>query len=178
MTLEEKANITRGFRVTTNTCAGNTGTVPRLDWPGMCLMDAGNGVRATDLVNSYASGIHVGASWDKNLTYQRGWFMAKEFKAKGINVILGPNAGPLGRVPVAGRNWEGFSVDPYLTGILAAETIRGHQDAGVMANLKVRGKPLFSGATIVEGEGRFPDLVPDSISSATSKRPTAVPTLE
>ncbi|KXJ88168.1 Cel3e putative secreted beta-glucosidase [Microdochium bolleyi] len=136
MAFEEVVNITRGFKATTNTCAGNTGTVPRLGWPGMCLMDAGNGVRGTDLVNAYASGIHVGASWDKNLTYQRGWFMAKEFKAKGINVLLGPNAGPLGRVPVAGRNWEGFSVDPYLTGILAAESIRGHQDAGVIANLK------------------------------------------
>jgi beta-glucosidase len=83
MTFEEKANLTRGFAVTTNVCAGNTGTVPRLGWPGMCLMDAGNGLRATDLVNSYPSGVHVGASWDKNLTYLRGWFMGKEFKAKG-----------------------------------------------------------------------------------------------
>jgi beta-glucosidase len=49
----------------------------------MCLHDAGNGVRATDLVNSYPSALHVGASWDKNLTYQRGLYMGKEFKAKG-----------------------------------------------------------------------------------------------
>ncbi|KAI1384789.1 glycoside hydrolase family 3 protein [Hypoxylon trugodes] len=136
MTLEEKVNITRGFTVTDNVCAGNTGTVPRLGWPGMCLHDAGNGVRATDLVNSYPSAIHVGASWDKNLTYERAFYMGKEFKAKGINVILGPNAGPLGRSPLGGRNWEGFSVDPYLSGQLNAETIVGHQDAGVIANIK------------------------------------------
>ena len=49
----------------------------------MCLHDAGNGVRAADMVNAYASGIHVGASWDRNLTYQRGYFIGKEFKAKG-----------------------------------------------------------------------------------------------
>lgn len=83
MTLEEKVNITRGFTVTDNLCAGNTGTVPRLKWPGMCLHDAGNGVRATDMVSSYPSAIHVGASWDKNLTYERGLYMGKEFKAKG-----------------------------------------------------------------------------------------------
>ncbi|KAI1092381.1 glycoside hydrolase family 3 protein [Rostrohypoxylon terebratum] len=136
MTLEEKVNITRGFTVGDNTCAGNTGTVPRLGWPGMCLHDAGNGVRATDLVNSYPSAIHVGASWDRNLTYERAYFIGQEFKAKGINVILGPNAGPLGRTPLGGRNWEGFSVDPYLSGQLNAETIVGHQDAGVIANLK------------------------------------------
>lgn len=156
MTLEEKTNITRGFAVPENTCAGNTGTVPRLDWPGLCLHDAGNGVRATDLVTSFPSALHVGASWDRNLTYQRGLYMGKEFKAKGgefgrsllrlenynlirniVNVLLGPNAGPLGRTPLGGRNWEGFSVDPYLSGQLVAESIVGHQDAGVIATLKV-----------------------------------------
>ncbi|RSM04546.1 Beta-glucosidase cel3A [Fusarium oligoseptatum] len=135
LTLEEKVNITGGVK-TDNVCAGNTGTVPRLGWPGMCLHDAGNGVRATDLVNSYPSALHVGASWDKNLTYQRGYYMGKEFKAKGVNVLLGPNVGPLGRTPLGGRNWEGFSVDPYLTGQLSAESIIGHQDAGVIANVK------------------------------------------
>nr|CEG05557.1 unnamed protein product [Fusarium clavum] len=135
LTLEEKANVTRGFAAD-NTCAGNTGTIPRLRWPGLCLMDAGNGVRATDFVNSYPSALHVGASWDRNLTYQRGYYMGKEFKAKGVNVLLGPNVGPLGRTPLGGRNWEGFSVDPYLTGKLSAESIIGHQEAGVIANVK------------------------------------------
>ncbi|KAK8096155.1 glycoside hydrolase family 3 protein [Apiospora kogelbergensis] len=136
MTLEEKVNITRGFATKDNVCAGNTGTVPRLGWPGMCLHDAGNGVRATDFVSSFPSAIHAGASWDKNLTHQRAYYMGKEFKAKGVNVLLGPNAGPLGRSPLGGRNWEGFSVDPYLSGQLNAETIVGHQEAGVIANLK------------------------------------------
>lgn len=54
-----------------------------------------------------------------------------------VNVVLGPNAGPLGRTPLGGRNWEGFSVDPYLSGQLNAETVVGHQDAGVIANIKV-----------------------------------------
>lgn len=54
-----------------------------------------------------------------------------------MNIALGPNAGPLGRTPLGGRNWEGFSVDPYLSGALGAETITGMQEAGVMANLKV-----------------------------------------
>ncbi|CEJ80376.1 Putative Glycoside hydrolase family 3 [[Torrubiella] hemipterigena] len=135
MTLDEKVNITRGFKGD-NICAGNTGSVPRLGWPGMCVHDAGNGVRAAELVNSYPSANHVGASWDKNLTHQRGYYMGKEFKAKGINVMLGPNAGPLGRSPLAGRNWEGFSVDPYLSGQLNAETIIGCQEGGTIANLK------------------------------------------
>lgn len=57
------------------------------------------------------------------------------------NIALGPVAGPLGRTALGGRNWEGFAADPYLSGILNAETIKGMQDAGVMANLKVSEGP-------------------------------------
>lgn len=82
MTLEEKVNVTRGFKAD-NICAGNSGSVPRLGWPGMCIHDAGNGVRAAEMVNSYASANHAGASWDKKLTKQRGFHMGQEFKGKG-----------------------------------------------------------------------------------------------
>lgn len=33
--------------------------------------------------------------------------MAKEFKAKGAQIALGPVVGPLGRIANGGRNWEG-----------------------------------------------------------------------
>lgn len=83
MTLEEKVNITGGLPSPDNACNGNTGGVPRLGWSGLCLQDAGNGVRGVDLANSYPSGIHVGASWNKNLTYRRGFEMGYEFRQKG-----------------------------------------------------------------------------------------------
>lgn len=35
-----------------------------------------------------------------------------------------------------GRNWEGFSPDPYLTGVLFAETVKGIQSTGQMAVAK------------------------------------------
>ena len=38
-----------------------------------------------------------------------------------------PVAGPLGRSAYMGRNWEGFSADPYLTGVAMTETITGLQ---------------------------------------------------
>ena len=62
--------------------------------------------------------------------------MGKEFRAKGAHVALSPVAGPLGRSAYSGRNWEGFSPDPYLTGIGMYQTIKGHQDAGVQATAK------------------------------------------
>lgn len=51
--------------------------------------------------------------------------------------MLGPVVGPLGRVATGGRNWEGFSNDPYLAGALAAETVKGVQEQGVITSTKV-----------------------------------------
>jgi beta-glucosidase len=110
MTLEERVNITVGYPPRTG-CSGVTGTVPRLRWTGLCLADAGQGLRATNFVNAYPAGISVGSSWNKRLTLQRATHMAAEFKRKGVNVLLGPVVGPLGRVALGGRNWEGFSND-------------------------------------------------------------------
>lgn len=62
--------------------------------------------------------------------------MGQEFSDKGIDVLLGPSAGPLGRHPDGGRNWEGYSPDPVLTGVLFAESIKGIQDEGVIATAK------------------------------------------
>lgn len=62
--------------------------------------------------------------------------MGEEHHGKGVDVQLGPVAGPLGRSPEGGRNWEGFAPDPVLTGIAMAETINGMQDAGVIACAK------------------------------------------
>lgn len=135
MTNEEKTNITYGFQSTINGCSGMTGSVPRLGFPGLCLQDAGNGVRGLDMVNAYPSGLHVGAAWSQDLALKRGRYMGAEFKRKCINVALGPVVGPLGRVARGGRNWEGFSNDPYLSGKLAYETIIGMQDF-VIASVK------------------------------------------
>jgi beta-glucosidase len=114
MTLEEKSNITVGSTTSTQ-CSGVTGSVPRLNWPGVCLSDAGNGLRNTDFVNGWPSGIHVGAAWNRELALQRGMQMGGEFKTKGVNVALGPVVGPLGRVFEGGRNWEGISNDRKLS---------------------------------------------------------------
>lgn len=76
-------------------------------------------------------------SWNRNLTYARAHGIGGEFYRKGITVALAPAVvGPLGRVAQGGRNWEGFSNDPFLAGILAAETVRGAQDQGVIACTK------------------------------------------
>lgn len=82
-------------------------SVPRLGFPGLCLANAGNGVGGTDYVSAWSSGVSVAASFNKDLAYQRAWFIGGEAKIKGVNVLIGPVVGPIGRVVEGGRNYEG-----------------------------------------------------------------------
>jgi beta-glucosidase len=118
-------------------CVGSTGSIPRLGLNhGLCLQDAPAGIRFADYVSVFPAGGTVAASFDRDLFYQRGLAMGREHRGKGVTVQLGPVAGPIGRSPEGGRNWEGFSPDPVLTGIGMAKTIKGIQDAGVIACAK------------------------------------------
>ncbi|PNS14413.1 Beta-glucosidase 1 [Sphaceloma murrayae] len=136
MTLDEKVNLTTGVGWQSERCVGETGSVPRLGLRGLCLQDSPLGVRSTDFVSVFPAGVNVAATWDRGLAYQRGVAMGAEHRDKGVDIQLGPVAGPLGRSPTAGRNWEGFSPDPWLTGVLFADSIKGIQSQNVMACAK------------------------------------------
>ena len=60
LSLEEKVNLTGGVSEL-NGCSGNIPSIDHVGFEGMCLTDAGNGVRGVDFVNGWPSGIHVGA---------------------------------------------------------------------------------------------------------------------
>lgn len=102
--LEEKVNLTRGY--STGNCVGNVGSVPRLGFKSMCIMDAPDGLRGVDFVSAFPAGQHLASTWDKDYMYLYGKAYGEEFRGKGVNVALGPVAGPLGRMARGGRNWE------------------------------------------------------------------------
>ncbi len=52
--------------------------------------------------------MNIAATFDRGVAYARGQAMGAEHRAKGVDAQLGPVAGPLGRSPEGGRNWEGF----------------------------------------------------------------------
>ncbi|KZM24871.1 Beta-glucosidase [Ascochyta rabiei] len=133
LTIEEKADMVTGQA---GPCIGNIVAIPRLGFQGLCLQDGPLAIRVADYASVFSAGVSAGASWDRTLMHERGFAMGQEFKAKGAHIALSPVAGPLGRSAYAGRNWEGFAADPYLSGIAMEETIIGHQDAGVQATAK------------------------------------------
>ncbi|KAG6220141.1 hypothetical protein E4U26_006901 [Claviceps purpurea] len=122
ISLLERVSLTGGAFSKTG-YSGTIAPIPRLNFSGMCLSDSGNGLRNMIF-------------WNKALTRKRGADMGGEFRRKGVNVFLGPVVGPAGRIVRGGRNWEGFSTDPYLSSCLAARTIEGVQSEGVQTSLK------------------------------------------
>ncbi|KAG6218822.1 hypothetical protein E4U34_003920 [Claviceps purpurea] len=134
ISLLERVSLTGGAFSKTG-CSGIIAPIPRLNFSGMCLSDSGNGLRNTDIVNAYPAGCRSSRRREA-LTRKRGAAMGGEFGRKGVNVFLGPVVGPAGRIVRGGRNWEGFSTDPYLSSCLAARTIEGVQSEGVQTSLK------------------------------------------
>ncbi|KAF4425155.1 glycosyl hydrolase family 3 n terminal domain-containing [Fusarium acutatum] len=137
LTLDEKVGMVTGASFDIGTgCLGTIAPIERINFPGWCLADGPNGVARADLVSTFPSGVTIAASWDRQLMGERGYAIGREFRDKGMHILLGPVAGPLGRRPLGGRNWEGFSPDPYLTGVAMDLTIRATQKAGVQTVAK------------------------------------------
>ncbi|OAQ58172.1 beta-glucosidase [Pochonia chlamydosporia 170] len=133
---QDKISMVTGFAKNEQPCTGLTAVVPSIGYPRLCLQDGPLAVK--NLVNAtvFPAGIQAASTWDTSLIYSRGFALGAESKAAGVHVLLGPAGGPLGKIPTGGRNWEGFSPDPYLTGIAMANTINGMQAAGVQACAK------------------------------------------
>ncbi|KAG9079308.1 hypothetical protein FS749_008624 [Ceratobasidium sp. UAMH 11750] len=132
MSVEEKVSLTTGLGFGETRCVGNIAAQPKYKFPGLCLQDSPLGVRLTDHVSAFSAGINAAATWDRDLIRARGVAMGQEFRGKGVNIALGPMMN-LGRVAAAGRNWEGFGADPFLTGEAAYQSIVGIQSTGVQA---------------------------------------------
>ncbi|KUJ06714.1 glycoside hydrolase [Mollisia scopiformis] len=131
-----KVTMVTGMGWEKGPCVGNIAAIAAIGFPELCLQDGPLGVRYAQQVTVFPAGIMAGSTWDTSLMYARGYALGSESKALGVHVQLGPVGGPLGKIPEGGRNWEGFSNDPYLSGVGMANTINGMQAAGVQACAK------------------------------------------
>jgi beta-glucosidase len=85
LTLEEKAWLVTGVP---GPCIGNIGSIPRVNFTGLCLQDWPNAVRASDFVSVFPSDLTIASSWDRKLIYDRYYALALEYRDKGAQVVL------------------------------------------------------------------------------------------
>ena len=85
--------------------------------------------------NCYPSPHVFANSWDREAVKNVGKAIAADCADMNEDVILAPGVN-IKRTPLCGRNFEYFSEDPYLTGVLATEYVKGLQESNVGACVK------------------------------------------
>ena len=131
MTVEEKATMLSG------SAWMESAPIERLGIPAIKMADGPMGVRswagssaitsaanapAQVLATSFPAGVTMAATWDLELVEREGQAIGQEVKALGRDMILGPTVN-INRVPLWGRNFEGYGEDPYLAARLGVAYI-------------------------------------------------------
>jgi len=138
LTPAEQAALTSGSDFWHSTPIGSAGL------PAITLTDGPHGVRLQASPDDTLTGrpatcfppaVATGSTWDPALLRRMGEALGDECRAMDVAVLLGPGIN-LKRSPLGGRDFEYFSEDPLLTGILATEWVLGLQSRQVGASLK------------------------------------------
>lgn len=130
----------RSPKVTSGTAAAFGGVTDELKSYGIpigCCADGPSGIRRDDGHQAFSIPIGTALACTFNLPLTEVLFewMGKELAENQIELLLGPGMN-IHRYPLNGRNFEYFSEDPLLSGMMAAAEIRGMEKAGVSGTLK------------------------------------------
>ena len=139
LTLEEKIALVSGHNFF------HTNEVPRLNIPSIRMSDGPHGLRiqgdqeagvmASDIATCFPTASATANSWNPKLLEEMGKAMGEEARYYGIDIILGPGVN-IKRNPLCGRNFEYFSEDPLLAGVLGTAEVKGIQSEGIGTSLK------------------------------------------
>ncbi len=112
--------------------------IDRLGIPDTRMLDGPAGINSMYVAVSaaaYPTEMMVASTWNEELAYELGAYIGAEAAAYDVQVWYAP-AMNLHRTAQGGRNFEYYSEDPVLSGVMAASTIRGAQDQGIMVTIK------------------------------------------
>ena len=140
MTVEEKAALVSG------TDFMYTNPIPRLGIPSLSMADGPHGLRKqkdssesllpkSEPSTAFPTAACTASGWNPDNTYKMGAAIAEECRYYGVHTLLGPGVN-IKRNPLCGRNFEYFSEDPLIAGVMGAAMIEGVQSKGVGVSLK------------------------------------------
>jgi beta-glucosidase len=133
LTLDEKAAMVAGVDL------WHTAAVERLGIPALKVSDGPAGARGERWTGGHSAAFPcataLGATWDPDIIRAVGERIGVETKRRKAHVLLAPTVNTH-RHPLAGRNFECYSEDPYLSSRAAVAYITGVQSQGVGCSVK------------------------------------------
>lgn len=141
MTLEEKASLCSGAEMFA------TQAIERLGIPAVELADGPHGLRKQEgqkdhlgrnqsvVATCFPAACATGSGWDTELITEMGHALGRICQSKNVQVLLGPGVN-IKRSPLCGRNFEYFSEDPYLSGVMGTAYVKAVQAEGIGTSLK------------------------------------------
>jgi beta-glucosidase len=111
--------------------------IPALGIPTVRMTNGSTGIIGGDcqpnpVGTGVPSTVAVGATFNSDLGRQLGDILGDEARRHGHQVLLAPTVNPV-RHPYGGRNYQMYSEDPHLSGVMGNETIKGIQAHGIHA---------------------------------------------
>ena len=139
LTLTQQAALGSGASFWTTEAVGHIPSIVLTDGPHGVRRQSGAsdhlGVGGSEPATCFPPAVALSQTWDPDLVERVGAALGAEARALGVHVLLGPGVN-IKRDPRCGRNFEYFSEDPLLSGVLGAAWVRGVQGRGVGASLK------------------------------------------
>ncbi len=145
LTKEELAIIVRGEGMshpdvtpgTASAFGGVTKELRDMGIPLMCTADGPSGIRMESGLKAtqIPIGTALAASWDISSVEALYVMTGKELERNCIDFLLGPGLN-IHRHPLNGRNFEYYSEDPLLTGLMASSAVKGIAKGGACGTLK------------------------------------------
>ena len=123
--------------------AGYTKSFPQYGIPSTVMADGPVGVRIFPIkvdgkrhyCTCFPSSTLLASTWDTQLVETQAGAMGEEAAVYDVDVILTPGINIM-RNPLCGRNFEYFSEDPVLSGLMGAAMVNGVQSRGIGTSLK------------------------------------------
>ena len=123
-----------------------TNPIPRLGIPSLCMSDGphglrkqteggDNGISKSEPATAFPTAVTTASGWNPENLKKMGAAIGRECRHYGVHTLLGPGVN-IKRNPLCGRNFEYFSEDPYLAGVLGAAEVEGVQSRGVGVSVK------------------------------------------
>ena len=106
-----------------------------LDGPSGLNQEVNSSSSSSTLWTSFPVSTVLAQSWNADLSYKYGLTVGYEAYATGVAGWYAPAAN-IHRSPFDGRNFEYYSEDAYLSGVMCAETVRGATNNGLYCYVK------------------------------------------